>query len=109
MESRRPTGLYPSRRSARTDKMPRTLVLSGLYPRSEPLVKTTWDFDKGLADAGRLDAAYLADARNLVDLETRLGFAALTDGNLTWQDPFRGLVESAAGFEVGGVTRFFET
>jgi 5-methyltetrahydropteroyltriglutamate--homocysteine methyltransferase len=89
--------------------MPRPLVLSGLYPRREPLVKATWDFDKGLLDAKRLEVAFLDDARELLELQTRLGVTAFTDGNLTWQDPFRGLIEAASGFQVGGVTRFFET
>lgn len=89
--------------------MARTLALSGLFPRSEKLVKATWDADKGLLDAPRLEAAFIEDARRLLGWQGRLGATPVTDGNLSWQDSFRGLVASAAGFEVGGLQRLFET
>lgn len=89
--------------------MTRTLSLSGSYSRREDLVKATWDLDKGLLDAAGLNAIRLAAAREAVDLQTKAGVAAVTDGNLSWQDTFRGIVESTSGLEVGGVTRLFET
>lgn len=89
--------------------MPRSFVLAGAYPRREDLVKATWDFDKGLLNAAQLDERFLDQAREVVAFQETLGASPVTDGNLTWQDTFRGLVASASGFEVGGVTRLFET
>ncbi len=89
--------------------MPSKITLSGSYPRRETLVKATWDFDKGLLPAARLRAEFVDAAKELLTVERRAGIAAPTDGNLTWQDAFRGLVEGVPGFEVGGVTRLFET
>src|SRR5688572_12241327 len=89
--------------------MLRTVALSGSYSRREDLVKATWDFDKGLLDAAGLDRVRLAAAKETVEIQARFGASPVTDGNLTWQDTFRGVVESSAGFQVGGVTRLFET
>lgn len=85
------------------------VVLSGLFPRREDFVKATWDSDKGLLGPDRLDAARLDDVRALVTLQERLGFAAATDGNLSWQDAFRGVVENHPAFEANGLVRLFET
>jgi 5-methyltetrahydropteroyltriglutamate--homocysteine methyltransferase len=89
--------------------MPRSLALSGLWPRPEALVKATWDFDKGLRTQAQLDAAYLDATRQLVALQDRVGASERTDGNLTWQDTFRGLVDATTGYEAGGLVRLFET
>lgn len=89
--------------------VPRTLALSGSYPRSETLVKATWNFDKNLLDQNGLDKVRLDEAKQLVALQEKLGFSSVTDGNLAWQDAFRGIIEASSAFEVGGVTRLFET
>lgn len=84
------------------------ISLSGTYPRKEELVKSTWNFDKGLVSRKELDDAFLAAAKEVVSLQRANGLEPLTDGLLTWQDQFRPLVETSPAFEVGGVTRLFE-
>lgn len=84
-------------------------TLGGIYPRREELVKGTWNADKGLLQKGELSKLQAAATDELLALQQRLGFTPLFDGLLTWQDQFRGIVEATDGFEVGGVTRLFET
>ena len=84
-------------------------TLGGIYPRREELVKGTWNADKGLLKKDELSKLQTAATDELVELQRRLGFTPLFDGLLTWQDQFRGMVEATDGFEVGGVTRLFET
>jgi methionine synthase II (cobalamin-independent) len=84
-------------------------TLGGIYPRREELVKGTWNFDKGLIRREDLAQLQAAATSELLDLQQKLGFTPLCDGLLTWQDQFRGLIEATSGFEVGGVTRLFET
>lgn len=85
------------------------LSLCGTYPRKEELVKATWNFDKGLLSVSALRAAQDEQSREVLAIQHRLGFEPVTDGLLAWQDLFRPLVETSPGFEVGGVTRLFET
>lgn len=89
--------------------MTQGFALTGLYPRRESLVKASWNADKGLVAPHELDTEYLAATSELVSLQQELGAQSVTDGNLTWQDQFRALVEASPGLEVGGVTRLFET
>ena len=85
------------------------ITLGGSYPRTEELVKTTWNFDKGLVGAKELTDAQDTQRAAVIDLQKRAGCTGLTDGLLSWQDAFRPLVATNASFEVGGVTRLFET
>lgn len=85
------------------------ITLGGSYPRTEELVKTTWNFDKGLLGARELADAQDKDRRAVIDLQRRVGANGVIDGLLAWQDAFRPLVETSPSFEVGGVTRLFET
>lgn len=85
------------------------LTLGGSYPRTEELVKATWNFDKGLLPQEELSRLQSAQAQQLLALQERFGFSPLSDGLLTWQDLFRPLVATSPSFEVGGVTRLFET
>ncbi|HEX9816522.1 MAG TPA: hypothetical protein VGB18_06040, partial [Candidatus Thermoplasmatota archaeon] len=84
-------------------------TLGGIYPRREELVKGTWNSDKGLLKKEELTTLQTDATNQLLELQQRLGFTPLFDGLLTWQDQFRGVVEATNGFEVGGVTRLFET
>lgn len=85
------------------------VTLGGLAPRREDLVKATWNYDKGLLSQPELERLRAAATQELVELQERLGFKPLCDGLLAWQDQFRPVVEATRGFEVGGVTRLFET
>ena len=83
--------------------------LNGVHPRSEALIRTTWESDKGKIAASQLDAARRADVERLVQAQTAAGFSHVTDGNLRWQDLFRPFLEATEGYEVGPITRYFET
>lgn len=83
--------------------------LNGVHPRSEALIRTTWDFDKGKIAASQLDAARKADVERAVKVQGEAGFSHVTDGNLRWQDLFRPFLETTQGYAVGPITRYFET
>lgn len=85
------------------------ITLGGSYPRKEELVKATWNADKGLLTPDGLETAEDAAFREVLQLQERFGFAPWTDGLLRWQDAFRPIVATTGGFEVGGVTRLFQT
>lgn len=84
-------------------------TISGLCPRREDLVKATWNFDKGLLSRDELAKLQAECTKELIDAQRKLGFRPLTDGLVAWQDQFRPLIEATTGYEVGGVTRLFET
>ncbi|HXQ94885.1 MAG TPA: hypothetical protein VN864_06960 [Thermoplasmata archaeon] len=84
-------------------------VLTGPFPRSEPLVAATRDLDRGRATAEAVEARFAEDERSVVALESRLGLDAVTGGYLRWADLFRPFAEGWPGFTVGPVTRWFQT
>jgi 5-methyltetrahydropteroyltriglutamate--homocysteine methyltransferase len=84
-------------------------VLTGPFPRSEPLVAATRDLDRGRANPEAVEARFAEDERAVVALESRLGLDASTGGYLRWADLFRPFSEGWPGFTVGPVTRWFQT
>jgi len=89
--------------------MTHEITLGGSYPRTEELVKATWNLDKGLLSDKELVETQDKQRRDVIALQRRVGCTGVTDGLLAWQDAFRPLVATGGGFEVGGVTRLFET
>ncbi|MCI4328414.1 MAG: hypothetical protein L3K01_00935 [Thermoplasmata archaeon] len=85
------------------------IALTGPFPRSEVLVAATRDGDRGRATPEAVEARYAEAERDVVALEGRLGFDAVTGGSLRWADLFRPFAEGWRGFTVGPVTRWFET
>jgi 5-methyltetrahydropteroyltriglutamate--homocysteine methyltransferase len=83
--------------------------LTGLHARSEELVKATRDFDRKRITEAECEAVREEDAHELIELQKRLGAQYTIDGSFKWQDIIRPFAEKAGGFEVGPLTRFFET
>jgi 5-methyltetrahydropteroyltriglutamate--homocysteine methyltransferase len=83
--------------------------LTGPFPRSEALVAATRDLDRGRATAESVEELFGRTEAEVVALERRLGFDAITGGYLRWPDLFRPFAETWEGFTVGPLTRWFET
>jgi len=83
--------------------------LTGPFPRSEALVAATRDLDRGRATAESVEELFARTESEVVALEQRLGFDAVTGGYLRWPDLFRPFAETWEGFTVGPLTRWFET
>ncbi len=83
--------------------------LTGPFPRPEPLIAATRDLDRGRLTSDTVEERFRATEVEVVALESRLGFDAVTAGYLRWQDLFRPLAETWEGLAVGPLTRWLET
>lgn len=83
--------------------------LTGPFPRSEALVRSTRDLDRGRTTEEAVTQLYRSTEDELLHIEEQLGLAPRTGGYLRWPDLFRPFAASWSGFEVGPVTRWFET
>lgn len=84
------------------------LYLSGICPRSEPLISATRGLDRGRVTEEEVEAAREADVERLVRLQLEAGCDYVLDGLLNWQDLFRPFVEHWDGLEAGPLTRWFD-
>ena len=69
----------------------------GIYPRSEALVQSTRDLDRGRTTPEANDDQVEGDVAELVSVQQAADIDLLADGMLRWQDLFRPLVEASAG------------
>ncbi|MGI0131551.1 MAG: hypothetical protein ACREDK_00405 [Thermoplasmata archaeon] len=83
--------------------------LTGPFPRSEALVRTTRDLDRGRTTPDAVEELFTSSEEEVARLEERLGMDAITGGYLRWADLFRPFAETWRGFTVGPVTRWYET
>lgn len=84
--------------------------VSGLYPRSEEVVKTSRDFERSRTDEKSLQRSLQNDATAFVSLQILNGLTKISDGQLKWQDPLRAVAESLAGVRIeAGLSRWFDT
>lgn len=81
----------------------------GIYPRSEALVQTTRDLDRGRTTPEAADEQLARDLEGLVAVQQGAGLDLLSDGMLRWQDLFRPLVDASEGLTTGALTRFLDT
>jgi 5-methyltetrahydropteroyltriglutamate--homocysteine methyltransferase len=81
----------------------------GIYPRSEALVQSTRDLDRGRTTPEANDEQVERDLQELISVQQVAGVDLLADGMLRWQDLFRPLVEASDGLEPGPMTRFLDT
>lgn len=81
----------------------------GIYPRSEALVQSTRDLDRGRTTPEVNDEQVERDLQELISVQQAAEVDLLADGMLRWQDLFRPLVEASAGLEPGPMTRFLDT
>ncbi len=82
--------------------------LSGIFPRSEELVEATRGLDRRRVAPERCEAVRSADTEAVVAGQRQAGFASVTDGQLSWQDIFRPLVDASTGLTAGALTRWFD-
>jgi len=85
------------------------IFLSGIHPRSEDLINETRNYERGLTSYFELENAFKRDASKLIELQLSLGFYAISDGSLKWQDPIRPFIESLEGVRLGEYSRWFGT
>jgi len=83
------------------------VVLPGIMPRSEELVRATRDFERGRIERRELEEARRTDAQGLRRLQEGLPY--VSPGMLAWGDLERPFAEIIPGCTVGGLARFFET
>lgn len=83
------------------------VLLPGLMPRGEALVRATRDFDRGRITGRELDEVRKSDVEDLRNLQE--GFPYLSGGLFNWQDLLRPFAEIVPGARVGGLKRFYET
>jgi hypothetical protein len=83
------------------------VLLPGIMPRSEELVRATRDFERGRTLRRELEEARRADAQGLRRLQEGLPY--VSPGMLAWGDLLRPFAEIIPGCTVGGLARFFET
>jgi 5-methyltetrahydropteroyltriglutamate--homocysteine methyltransferase len=81
----------------------------GIYPRSEALVQSTRDLDRGRTTDQDVEQQVAKDFEGLVRVQEEAGLDLLADGMLTWQDLFRPLVEATAGLTARPLVRFLDT
>jgi len=82
--------------------------LTGIFPRSEELIKVTRAAARGKAGESEVETITLHDVQALVDLQKGAGLGYLTDGQLNWQDLFRPFSALFTGIRPGAVTRWFD-
>jgi 5-methyltetrahydropteroyltriglutamate--homocysteine methyltransferase len=83
--------------------------LTGPFPRSEAIVRATRDLDRGRTAEEEVDRLYRSAEQELLGRERELGLSPRTGGYLRWADLFRPFATHWSGFEVGPLTRWFET
>ncbi|OGD79678.1 MAG: hypothetical protein A2Y64_06955 [Candidatus Coatesbacteria bacterium RBG_13_66_14] len=83
------------------------VLLPGIMPRSEGLVRATRDFERGRILRRELEEVRRADAEGLRRLQDGLPY--VSPGLLAWGDLLRPFAEIIPGCAVGGLARFFET
>lgn len=84
--------------------------LTGIYPRSEQLIELTRSYDRGKTELTSVENQIRQDTDDLVRLENRREFEALSDGALAWQDQLRPIVESLDAVSTGTrYSRWFDT
>ncbi len=83
------------------------VLLPGIMPRSEGLVRATRDFERGRIGRRELEKARRADVLGLRRLQEGLPHAS--PGMLAWGDLLRPFSEIVPGCAVDGLARFFET
>src|SRR5437870_4295704 len=80
----------------------------GIYPRSESVVAATRGVERGRVSPGEVDAAFVDDLREFVDVQLGAGLDYFSDGLLRWQDIFRPLVDATSGLEARTLVRWFD-
>ena len=81
--------------------------LTGSFPRSEDLIASTREFDRGRITAEELERHFAKDRESLISVQVQAGLPTISDGLLNWQDLLRPLARSLSNVRVGPLTRWF--
>jgi methionine synthase II (cobalamin-independent) len=83
------------------------VLLPGLVPRSEALVRASRDLDRKRISRREFEEVLGAEAEGFRRLQE--GFRYVSPGLFAWQDLLRPFAEIVPGCVVGGLRRFYET
>ncbi len=83
------------------------LLITGQYPRSEPLISATRDFDRNRIKQDALQQALQKDFQDFMELQKNLNHKS--PGYFHWQDLLRPYAELITSTQASVLTRFFET
>lgn len=86
-----------------------SIILSGMYPRSEALIEATRSHDRKRITSDKLNEILSNQQKDLIEFQKKLGVSLYSDGLLNWQDHFRPFSEIFTGLEPGTLTRFTNT
>lgn len=81
----------------------------GIYARSEELISSTRDLDRGRTSREETNELREGDVRSFVEAQLASGLDYLSDGLLSWQDIYRPFSENVEGLSLGPLTRFLDT
>lgn len=81
----------------------------GIYARSEALIQTTRDLDRGRTTEEEAGKRRASDLRSFLEAQREVGLDYFSDGLLGWQDIFRPFDGTAKGLRPGPLTRFLNT
>ncbi|MBI4399795.1 hypothetical protein HY570_03515 [Candidatus Micrarchaeota archaeon] len=82
--------------------------LTGIYPRSDELIKATRDFERKRITQEDLENAFKRDVTSLVQLQIEANLSYVYEGLFKWQDIYRPFVENVPGLNVGALSRHFD-
>jgi len=82
--------------------------LTGNFPRPEPLIEMTRQFDRGRTSEIEVQRHLDHSVNELLELQISNKLDMLVDGQLNWQDLFRPFTELLAGINPGTLTRWFD-
>ena len=83
------------------------ILLPGLYPRSEELIKATKNFERKIIRSEQLQYYFQEDLKHILTLQQ--GFPYLTTGLFNWQDYLRPIKHLSMSIEAKALKRFHET
>lgn len=80
----------------------------GAYPRSERIIKSFRELQRGKIDKDELKRRVREESRRVVQLQLETGLRYVVDGMLEWHDLLRPMAETLQGVEVDGLARWFD-
>lgn len=88
---------------------PFSIELTGMFPRSEALVRATRDFDRKRINKFQMAEVLHTQQASILQMQKKLSVSLFSDGMLNWQDIFRPFATFCRGIEPVTLTRFADT
>lgn len=83
--------------------------ITGIHPRSEPLIRLTRRYDRRRASESELVSARARETERFLSFQREAGVPLISHGMFGWQDVFRPVCGSCEGVRAGALTRWFRT